>query len=267
KTVRFATTGSHTLRIQTREDGVQIDQVVLSPATYLTSAPGQPSNDATIVPKPVPPPPPTTLPAPWGAQDVGATGSAGTSSCGTGVFTVVGAGADIWGTADSFRYVSQSASGDTQIVARVTGLQNTNTYAKAGVMIRETTAASSAHVVLDVRPNGSIEFMTRSANGAATAFIAGGTQTTPAWLKLVRSGGTATASISADGSTWTTVGTTPVTMAATATIGLAVTSHDTSQLNTATFDNVSVAVPLAPPATPTTPAPAQGATDIATNAS
>src|SRR5262249_34298871 len=131
KTVRFATTGSHTLRIQTREDGVQIDQVVLSPATYLTSAPGQPSNDATIVPKPVPPPPPTTLPAPWGAQDVGATGSAGTSSFANGVFTVVGAGADIWGTADSFRYVSQSASGDTQIVARVTGLQNTNTYAKA----------------------------------------------------------------------------------------------------------------------------------------
>src|SRR5262249_48184891 len=58
KTVRFATTGSHTLRIQTREDGVQIDQVVLSPATYLTSAPGQRSNDATIVPKPVSAPPP-----------------------------------------------------------------------------------------------------------------------------------------------------------------------------------------------------------------
>ena len=29
-TLRFATTGVHTLRIQTREDGVQIDQIVLS---------------------------------------------------------------------------------------------------------------------------------------------------------------------------------------------------------------------------------------------
>src|SRR6185503_8057223 len=29
-TIRFATSGSHTLRIQTREDGVMLDQVVLS---------------------------------------------------------------------------------------------------------------------------------------------------------------------------------------------------------------------------------------------
>lgn len=52
-TIRFATSGAHTLRIQTREDGVQLDQVVLSPATYLALAPGQRSGDTTIVPKPV----------------------------------------------------------------------------------------------------------------------------------------------------------------------------------------------------------------------
>ena len=32
-TIRFSTSGAHTLRIQTREDGVQLDQVVLSPST------------------------------------------------------------------------------------------------------------------------------------------------------------------------------------------------------------------------------------------
>ena len=63
KTLRFATTGTHTLRIQTREDGVQIDQVVLSPASYLTTAPGQASNDATILPRSAPSTAP--LPAPW----------------------------------------------------------------------------------------------------------------------------------------------------------------------------------------------------------
>jgi hypothetical protein len=50
-TVTFATSGTHTLRIQTREDGVQIDQVVLSPGRYLTTAPGSPTASATIVPK------------------------------------------------------------------------------------------------------------------------------------------------------------------------------------------------------------------------
>jgi phosphatidylserine/phosphatidylglycerophosphate/cardiolipin synthase-like enzyme len=50
--VRFATTGTQTIRIQTREDGVDIDQIILSPSTYLSSAPGPVSNDKTIVPKP-----------------------------------------------------------------------------------------------------------------------------------------------------------------------------------------------------------------------
>jgi hypothetical protein len=51
-TVSFAAGGTHTLRIQVREDGVQLDQIVLSPTTYLTRAPGPVNNDATIVPKP-----------------------------------------------------------------------------------------------------------------------------------------------------------------------------------------------------------------------
>ena len=50
-TVTFSSTGTHTLRIQVREDGVQFDQIVLSPARYLTSAPGSVTNDGTIVPK------------------------------------------------------------------------------------------------------------------------------------------------------------------------------------------------------------------------
>jgi hypothetical protein len=50
--VRFATSGPQTLRVQVREDGVAIDQIVLSPSTWLTTSPGALKNDATIVPKP-----------------------------------------------------------------------------------------------------------------------------------------------------------------------------------------------------------------------
>jgi PLD-like domain len=49
--IYFATSGTHTIRIQPREDGLTIDQIVLSPANYLTRAPGATKNDATIVPK------------------------------------------------------------------------------------------------------------------------------------------------------------------------------------------------------------------------
>ena len=47
--VSFETTGPQTMRIQTREDGLRIDQVVLSSSRYLTSAPGALTNDTTIV--------------------------------------------------------------------------------------------------------------------------------------------------------------------------------------------------------------------------
>jgi hypothetical protein len=49
--LRFETGGVQTIRIQAREDGVSIDQVVLSPATYLTRAPGALKNDTTILAK------------------------------------------------------------------------------------------------------------------------------------------------------------------------------------------------------------------------
>jgi beta-lactam-binding protein with PASTA domain/glutamine amidotransferase PdxT len=49
--VRFAETGLQRIRIQTREDGLGIDQVVLSAVQYLTSSPGLTKNDATILPQ------------------------------------------------------------------------------------------------------------------------------------------------------------------------------------------------------------------------
>jgi hypothetical protein len=63
--VWFATSGTHTLRIQIRGDGVALDQVVLSPARYLETAPGSPRNDTVIVDKSAgpPPPPPPAPPA------------------------------------------------------------------------------------------------------------------------------------------------------------------------------------------------------------
>jgi hypothetical protein len=45
----FEKTGQQTLRLQPREDGLLIDQIVLSPERYLTTAPGAVKNDATIL--------------------------------------------------------------------------------------------------------------------------------------------------------------------------------------------------------------------------
>ena len=47
--VVFGHTGFQTLRIQPREDGFMIDQIVLSPEQFLETSPGALKNDATIV--------------------------------------------------------------------------------------------------------------------------------------------------------------------------------------------------------------------------
>src|SRR5204863_249634 len=47
----FAATGLQTIRVQVREDGVSLDQIVLSADRYSTAAPGAAKNDATIVPR------------------------------------------------------------------------------------------------------------------------------------------------------------------------------------------------------------------------
>ena len=187
-------------------------------------------------------PTPSGLPPPWSSDDVGAVGQPGDAIDENGTFTVSGAGADIWGDSDAFHFVSQPVSANVDIVARVRAEQNTHTFAKAGLMIRGSLAANSWHVILDVRPGGGIEFMTRSATGGTTTFIAGASSPfLPGWLKLSRQRESyVLAYASRDGVSWSSLGTAIVPLGA-ALVGLAVTSHDTSVTNSATFDNIDVA--------------------------
>jgi regulation of enolase protein 1 (concanavalin A-like superfamily) len=212
---------------------------------------------------------PTALPTPWLTQDIGSVGLVGSASHSSGRFTVAGAGADIWGTADAFRFVYQPLTADGQIVARVTSMQNTHSYAKAGVMIRQSLTADSAHALVNLIPSGQIEFLARPSAAASTVLVAMTSQAPPTWLKLSRSGGTIVASVSADGASWSVVGTTSISMTSPVQIGLAVTSHTTSALNTSVFDNVTVTTGSStqPPATPSSPTPGNGATGVALTSS
>ncbi|MBU6410497.1 MAG: RICIN domain-containing protein, partial [Verrucomicrobia bacterium] len=182
------------------------------------------------------------LPAGWTDTDIGSVGIAGSASYSGGVFTVSGSGADIWGTADSFNYAYQSISGDQIVIARVASENGTASYAKSGVMIRESTASGSVFASVLITPANGVAMEVRPTTGASAINLAGWIRNVlpPQWVKLVRSGSTFTGYYSADGSSWTQISSTSVTMATSATAGLAVTAHDNTSLNTATFDNVSI---------------------------
>jgi hypothetical protein len=183
------------------------------------------------------------LPAPWLEQDIGSPAAAGSSSYSGGTFTVNGSGTDIWDTADKFRYVYQPLAGDATVVARVTAVQNTDPWAKAGVMIRETLTAGSRHAMMVLTPGNGLAFQNRTATGGVSAHTAGGAATVPYWVKIVRSGTTFTGYKSTDGTTWTSVGSATITMGTNVYVGLAVTSHNNPVLCTAAMDGVAVTSP------------------------
>ena len=85
----------------------------------------------------------------------------------------------------------------------------------------------------------------RSVDGGSSSYVPGPFWTEPLWLKLRKQGTTLTGYSSLDGSNWTTIGSfdlpqsNPTGFPPLFLIGLAVTSHNTSALNTSMFDNVT----------------------------
>ena len=87
--VWFQNSGTHTIRVQVREDGVEIDQIVISPVTYATNPPGPVSNDNTIVPKPNQAPAAPGSPSPAsGATGIGTTPTLTWTSSGATTYDV-----------------------------------------------------------------------------------------------------------------------------------------------------------------------------------
>jgi DNA-binding beta-propeller fold protein YncE/fibronectin type 3 domain-containing protein len=189
-------------------------------------------------------PAPGIVPAPWQTQDIGAVGAAGSASFSSGTFTVVGSGADIWGTADEFRYVFQPANGDCEIRARVTGIQNTHTWAKSGVMIRETLATGSKHAMVVLTPGQGVSFQRRGTNDATSLSTTTAGLVAPQWVRVVRRGNVFSGYRSTDGVNWTLMGTETITMGSSVYVGLAVTSHNDGVLCSSTLDNVRPSVGL-----------------------
>jgi regulation of enolase protein 1 (concanavalin A-like superfamily) len=185
---------------------------------------------------------PGSLPSPWLTMNIGSMGGAigGANLSGT-TYKVAASGTDIWGTADNFRYVYQSSGTSGTITARVAALGNTNTAAKAGVMIRETLTPGSNYAGVYITPSSGAKAEYRSTTGSAAVSLKTTSRiVAPYWVRVVRTGSTFTFYISSNGSNWTSMGSTTITMANSVYIGLPACSHSSGVLTTGSFDNVTV---------------------------
>ena len=156
-----------------------------------------------------------------------------------GIYTVIGAGADIGGSSDQFQYLYRKLKGDGTIIAKVESVQNTDDGAKAGVMIRETLDADSANAMAYITPSGQVGLQNRVAAGKDTDSTLSDPNTIAAWVKLIRKGDKIAAQHSLDGETWEDMASVEIVMKEDVYVGLAVTSHSAGVACEAQFSNVS----------------------------
>lgn len=177
----------------------------------------------------------------FSSQDVGAVGIAGRYGVSGGTHTLSGSGADIWGTADQFQFAYKKLSGDRILTARVASQQNTNSWAKAGVMIRAGLDANDGYAFMALTPGNGVLFQHRLAKGSTTSNVRRSGIIAPYWVRIAKSGTTFTGYVSTNGSTWSQVGSVSLPgMPASFYVGMAGCSHNNSALGATTFTNVTL---------------------------
>jgi hypothetical protein len=172
-----------------------------------------------------------------------------------GTFTITASGADIWGQADEFRYVYKQLSGVGSISAQVISLENTDNWAKVGVMIRESLNPSSKYAMVFITPGNGCRFQGRLGTGGdATGDSDVGTDeqaaiTAPYWVKIERDAtGYFNGFYSSDGVNWQAMAWNPqrIMMSNDVYIGLALTSHNSDVVCEAQISNVQTSGAISP---------------------
>jgi hypothetical protein len=167
----------------------------------------------------------------------------------SGNIVMSGGGSDIWYAADEFRFAWKSFSGDGSIITRVDSIINTDPWAKAGVMIRESLDTDARFAAVYCTAGNGVRYQARlmtASNATSDTAIVTAEQIAlraPVWIKVERLGNEFYGYYATDeaGTAWVSMSWNPQTinMPQNTYIGLAVTSHNTNAMTVAEYSNVS----------------------------
>ena len=166
-----------------------------------------------------------------------------------GTYTMTAGGEDIWNVPDirhpstfhdEFHYAWTQVSGNCLIIAKVESVSNTNAWAKAGVMVRDSLDDNSIHAMVCMTPGSGAAFQYRLATGQASTNVQDPNVDTPYWVAIERQGDMFYGVYCADGVSWTPLGQMTITMPDPVYIGLCLTSHNPPAACKAVFTNVSI---------------------------
>lgn len=184
----------------------------------------------------------SAAPSPWKTVDVGNVTMPGEVCYLNESFEVTTAGNGIARKSDEFHFTYQELSGDVEIIAQVTGLENTGAGAKAAVMIRETLTADSKFAMTTISTGltgATTGFQYRKASGAN---VSGGNQSSsiPQYIRIVRSGKDVISYVSTTNGNWQLIGTAKINTSDAVFVGLAATSGKSEVATTAIFEDVTI---------------------------
>lgn len=160
-----------------------------------------------------------------------------------GTYVIENTGDDIWGSSDKLRFAHKGYSGNRNFICRVDQLENTNAWARAGIMIRTGTGAGDPNVGVFVTPGNGISFQYRNALNGTTSPLGSVTGVkAPIWLRLEykveNNVGVTRAYRSTDGVNWgTQIGSLTKTFSGTYQAGLAAAGRSTVP-NTSVYSNL-----------------------------
>jgi hypothetical protein len=198
-----------------------------------------------VLPRPLPVPPHDDAIPGWTPTDIGDAVPGGQRLDADGALTVYGGGSDIWGEADSFRFVHRPETGDFTLTATVTSLADTHDFAKAGLMVRGDLSPEAAHVMVHVIPTGRVMLGHRDRPGGRMTEESVDAGPLPVQLRLSRRGDLLIGEYAAADHGWRRIGA-PLTvppLAGPCPVGIAVLSHRREGLAEAIFTGIDMAHP------------------------
>jgi TolB protein len=183
-------------------------------------------------------------------------GSAAKYDPASGAYTITGGGADVWGKNDQFYFVWKQASGDMTLSADVRWVgTGAAAHRKAMLMVRQSLDPGAAYADAVSHGDGLTSLQFRGAAGENTYQVF--TRVTGiARIQLVRSGSEFTMYAGNPGGQMTMVG--PVEFVALKDpvyVGIGVSSHAATTLETAIFSNVKIEQTPSGPASATPASP------------
>ena len=196
----------------------------------------------TVINETMTTPPATDVLDRWIAIDINNPLPGGQKVISDNAIELYAAGSDVYGTEDQFRFVYQKLSGDFTLSATMDYLTFTNTYAKAGLMIRQDLEKDSVFASINIFPDGSVEYGARPAKGQNVwTKIVMGPELPEIQLKLVRKGNVIERYFACGGSDWDKLDSVEFEdLPADIYAGLFCTSHDNQTLATAKFRDIVI---------------------------